>query len=225
MIVHKFIARTKGFTPNVVVHVGAHKASEVERYEYLGVRRVIWIEADEDTAKQARNTLKRRPAGATEHTLVEALITDTDGDEVPFHVFSNKGGSSSIFRATDIFRAHWPDVRETGEVKVLTSSRLETVLAGLPLEPGDLDVLVIDVQGAELLCLKGAGRYLEGLAFIEVETSAEAIYDGAALAPEIDSFLTKAGFRRISDLQWHGDVVYLREDRLQEPRFARLLSA
>ncbi len=50
-------------------------------------------------------------------------------------------------------------------MKTLTSSRLETALDGLGLAPEDVDVMVLDVQGAELLCLKGAGRYLDHVTF------------------------------------------------------------
>ncbi|MEI9965312.1 MAG: hypothetical protein WDM92_12105 [Caulobacteraceae bacterium] len=71
MIIDDLIRRAEGYVPGVIVHVGAHKGGEAGRYETLGARRVIWIEADDETAEMARRKLARR-SGATEHTLLQA---------------------------------------------------------------------------------------------------------------------------------------------------------
>jgi FkbM family methyltransferase len=183
---------------------------------------MIWIEADDRLAKMARLNLAARPPSGTRHKLVQALITDRDGVETEFHMMSNKGASSSIFRPTHRHLEAFPKVLETGEVKRFVSSRLDTVLQKQGFNPRDLELLVIDVQGAELLCLNGAGEYLDHPIFVEIEMSEEEVYTGGALAPELDAILTKAGFTRVSKIYWHGDTVHVRLDRLSESQRERL---
>lgn len=73
-------------------------------------------------------------------------------------------------------------------------------------------MMVFDIQGSELLALNGSGEYLEKVKFIEVELSQEAIYAGAPLATDVDSFLQARGFVRQTDMIWHGDAVYSRSE-------------
>ncbi len=52
--------------------------------------------------------------------------------------------------------------------------------------------------------------------------SQEEIYEGGALWQEVDGFLSAAGFRRLSPVLRHGDVIYMRESRIGDPRFAAI---
>jgi FkbM family methyltransferase len=222
MIVDRFVKEASDFTPHTIVHVGANYAQELERYEALAPRRVVWIEADSRIAAAMKSSVERRAGPGVDHICVEALVTDSDAKDAAFNIFSNEGGSSSVFTATETFRRHWPDVIETGEVRTLKSSRLDTLLRKLSVEPGEVDVLVVDIQGAELLCLKGSGAYLERAVFIEVEASSEAVYNGGVLFPELDQYLRNAGFARVSRVPWHGDVVYVGRSALARAGFRRL---
>jgi hypothetical protein len=73
-----------------------------------------------------------------------------------------------------------------------------------------VDVLIVDIQGAELLALRGAGEFLSHVRYLEVELSKESIYEGAPLAGEVEAFLKAAGFVRETEMPWHGDAVYRR---------------
>jgi FkbM family methyltransferase len=222
MMVDSYMAKIPGFKPRVIVHVGANAGRETGRYEPFQPRQVILIEADANLVEQMKARMANEPTGTVDRICIEALITDQDGQDVIFNYFNNRGASSSIFRSTDLLRTKWPGVRETGETKVMTSTRLETALRRVALSPGELDVLVIDIQGAELLCLKGAGAYLDYVIFIEIEVSREEIYEGGVLFSEVDEFLRRAGFKRISEIPWHGDVVYIREAILDNEAFRHL---
>jgi FkbM family methyltransferase len=211
-----------GFRPNTIVHVGASVAQELRSYEALRPRQIVWVEANPSIARRLRWRIRLRRSSAVKHVCIQALVTDKDGQGVVFNIFNNDSLSSSIFKAAGALRREWPDVRETGKTKTLVSSRLDTILLNRSIEPDDVDALVVDLQGAELLCLKGAGAYLAHVSFIEVEVSTEAIYDGGVLFPELDSFLSAAGFVRVSAVPWHGDVVYVRTAVLGLPGFERL---
>ena len=222
MIVDAYVRRAVGFKPGTIVHVGGHLAQELKEYEALRPHRIVWIEADRAVAEEMARRVAARGDQGVEHICVQALVTEKDGDKVTLHVFSNDGASSSVFSATDTLRRTWPDVKETGEATQQKSSRLDTILRSKSVEPDDVDVLVLDIQGAELLCLKGAGAYLDHVCFVEVEVSQEAIYDGGVLFPELDGFLFNAGFARVSPVPWHGDTVYVRRSDLARPGFRHL---
>lgn len=203
--------RSKGFFPKGVVHVGASLAGEMADYISLSPERIVWIEADPSVFARLKGSISEEAIKGPPHQiLINALVTDKDGDPVNFKLFSNNGESSSIFSSTDLLRSTWTDVHETGATLDLTSRRLDTLLTENGLQPTDIDVLIFDVQGAELLGLRGAGDFLRNAKFVEVESSLVEIYAGAPLAGEVDAYLTEHGFRRETPLQWHGDVVYER---------------
>jgi Methyltransferase FkbM domain len=219
-----------GHRPRGIVHVGAHAGEEMSDYLALRPQLIVWIEADPTTFKllergvAVHNRLIKRRAllnrfrnffgkltvapESVRQVCLNALVGESDGTVFPFHRFSNRGDSSSIFAATPLLQKTWPHVVETGEVLSLVSRRLDSLLFAVGVAPGDIDVLVFDIQGAELMALKGAGPFLKAARFVEVEVSQEPIYDGAPLAPNLDSFLNGCGFERLSDLPWHGDAVY-----------------
>jgi hypothetical protein len=60
----------------------------------------------------------------------------------------------------------------------------------------DVDILVLDVQGAELLCLNGAAELLKSVQIIESEVSKRSFYKDGVLLPELDTHLRGAGFTR-----------------------------
>lgn len=198
------------FRPRVIVHAGAHLAEELPEYEALAPDTVVWIEADPELYGRLVAAVEARRSPAIRHLFANALITDSVGEAVRFYHFSNDGQSSSIFRSAENLRLNWPEVHETGRELVLRSDTLENVLARLGIPPDRLDVLVLDLQGAELLALRGCGEYLKHVAFLEVEASTVPIYDGAPLFRELDPWITGHGFRRLSVVSFHGDAVYTR---------------
>jgi FkbM family methyltransferase len=57
-----------------------------------------------------------------------------------------------------------------------------------------VDAIWMDVQGAELKVLQGAGERIKDVQVIMTEAGVEAYYEGHTLKPEIDSFLASNGF-------------------------------
>ncbi|MEI9964192.1 MAG: FkbM family methyltransferase [Caulobacteraceae bacterium] len=222
MKVDEYASKVEGFSPRVIVHVGASYLQEIDRYQRMIPCKIVWIEAVPKLLADMERRVADCGDAAVEHVLIQALVTERDGDRVEFHHFSNKDASSSIFPATDRLRGRWPNVKETGDVSILTSSRLETVLQKAAIDPADVDVLLLDIQGAELIALKGAGAYLDQVTFVEVEMSLEEIYAGGVLYEDLNAWLEGRGFARVSPVKWHGDVVYVRAARLADEAFAAL---
>lgn len=73
--------------------------------------------------------------------------------------------------------------------------------------------LVMDVQGAELMALRGFQRGLARVQFAFLEISETELYAGGALFPEVDAFMRRAGFVLLN--KWlnahrYGDGLWMR---------------
>jgi FkbM family methyltransferase len=204
------VIEAAGYRPRGIVHVGAHKGQEADRYLSLGTELIVWVEGDPDRLPSLNKVVRRSPP-STRQLIICSLITERDGALVDFQRYANKGLSSSIFGPTELLLSDYPGVVPTGEVLQLTSSRLDTALSAAGVTPDQVDVMAFDIQGAELVALQGAGAYLKGVEFIECEVSEALLYAGAPLAHEVEAFLREAGFRRITKMRRHGDVVFRRD--------------
>ena len=62
----------------------------------------------------------------------------------------------------------------------------------------DVNVLKMDVQGAELMALSGAPRILSGVQIVLLEVAFLPFYDGCPLFADVESFMTAHGFHRVA---------------------------
>ena len=164
-----------------IAHVGAHYGEELATYQALSPQRIVWIEADPGCFEKLKAVVTAHGSDQVNNICINALVTDQDDETRDFFVFSNEGGSSSIYHATKELEKTWDDLRETGETLTLQTARLDSILRKVEISPEHVDVLVIDIQGAEMLCLAGAGEYLNSVKLLELEVSQEEIYKGGVL--------------------------------------------
>jgi FkbM family methyltransferase len=207
-----------GLELRTLVHVGAHLGQERNRYEALGYRRVLWVEGSQAVHQRLAESLSRHMGERTarglptaEHLSVCALLTDREGDEAALREFSNDGMSSSIFAATDTLKARWPDLQETGQLQHTRTRTLDGLLSDQDF--GRVDTLVVDVQGAELLVLKGAGQTLAQVKAVVSEVSTQPLYSGGVLYAELAAFLQARGFVPMSVPRRHGDMLFVHPQR------------
>jgi FkbM family methyltransferase len=191
-----------------LVHVGAHFGEERAVYEAMGFTDVLWIEASAEDYRVLVARLALPSDSATRHVAVNAFAADTSGRTLALRRFSNDGASSSIFAATPLLRQVW-GVDETGTVEDVMTATVDDVAArnGF-LEP---DLLVVDVQGAELLVLMGGLSVLGAAKAVIVEVSRKPYYAGGVLYPELRDFLRAQGFAEAHRAPDHGDQLYLRQ--------------
>jgi len=76
-----------------------------------------------------------------------------------------------------------------------------------------IDFIYLDVQGAELMVLKGAGNLIKKIGAIWMEVEAIELYEGQPLKNEVERFMKKSGFVRAKDTvdEISGDQLYLRQ--------------
>jgi len=204
------IVRMREAIVNTIVHVGAHEGQEIEEYLSLMPSKIVFIEADPTTFLiLQKNIAENYRSQRSLFLLFNELISDVDGKILNFYKFNNSQ-SSSVFKSTDLLKNTWDGLDETGEVLSLKSTTLGKLLFGEEINITDLSILILDIQGSELNALKGLGDEIRKFKYIEVEVSAEEIYQGGPLFAEVNELLALKGFKLIGNTQWHGDAVYER---------------
>jgi len=108
--------------------------------------------------------------------------------------------------------AKWTRVVGQEEVDVCT---LDDWCQQNGIDPRRIDILKLDVQGAELKSLYGARNLLRHVKLVYLEVSFVPIYKDCPLERDVDAFLRESGFRRReiypSDQPHHwGDALYVR---------------
>lgn len=203
---------THGKRPlKTLVHVGAHLAQERAVYERMGFQDILWIEGAPDTYRKLVESFSDTDMkSGIRHRVLCALLAEVSGKDVPFYKFSNAGASDSLFQATTEFRHQWPQLEQLPEVQQLTTMTLDDVVAVQGLTD-KVDVLVVDVQGAELLVLKGGLKTLSHVGAVVCEVSTQSFYAGGVLYPELRSFLAAHGFMpTLEPGKSHCDLLFRR---------------
>jgi FkbM family methyltransferase len=187
-----------------ILHVGAHRAEEKDAYFSNGVESVIWVEANEELARFLRDNVSDE-----KNVIVNALVSDIDDIETQFNI-ANNGQSSSILNL-GIHSSLFQDVHYCDK-KTIKTKTINKIMSDLGNKK--IDFINLDIQGAELLALKGSTDYLSDVKAIYTEINTEYVYQNCALVSEIDSFLRQYGFERVETKMWSnhpwGDALYLK---------------
>lgn len=185
-------------------HVGAHECEELEFYSKLGLNpeQVIWIDAMPNKVKEA--TERGIP------NVFNAVITDRDGDDVEFNI-SNNGQSSSVLEFGTHSVEH-PWVHYVDKIRA-TSVIIDTFMNENQIDATKLNFWNFDIQGAELMALKGATQSIQYADAIYLEVNEKELYVNCGLIHEIDAYLLAHGFSRVlTHMTVHGwgDALYIR---------------
>lgn len=172
-----------------VVHVGAHTGEEAVDYANAGITTVWWIEGNPDIIPMLQRNVYRY-----DQHVVCALITDVAGEQRKFNVTNLDSLSSSVFEFGTHARVS-PDMHWV-EHKTLTTSTLDEVVSSYGVS--GCNFLNMDLQGAEMLALRGATLLLERIDYIFCEINVDELYIGCARLPELDAFLWNLGYDRVA---------------------------
>jgi FkbM family methyltransferase len=184
--------------PKGVLHVGASSGQEIAEYYKNGIKATVWIEALRDVYEQLKINISKYP----DAIAINQCISDVDGKEVQFNVANNEGQSSSFLEFGTHTKEH-PTVKFVNRIKMETI-RLDTLIEKYRLDMDKYDFLNIDLQGAELLALKGLGEYLKGFKFLYLECNRAELYKGCPMVEELDEYVKPFGFERV-ETKWTGN--------------------
>lgn len=188
-----------------VIHIGAHELEENDVYKSLNIQNIIWIEANEEIVNKCK--LKYPNS-----TILPFAICDVDNTVKQFIVTNNYQSSSLLELKTH--KIEHPQIHEIQRIQVNTK-RLDTLVQEQNVDLYNFNLLNIDIQGAELLALKGSENTLKHIDYIYLEVNEKELYEGCALLPEIDSFLENKGFKRVEMIMLHhgwGDAFYIKSN-------------
>lgn len=187
-----------------VLHIGAHDCEELPFYSKLGLspNDIIWIDALSSKVEEA----KQRGIP----NVYKAVISDKDNEEVMFKVTNNVQSSSILDFGTHSI--HHSNVKFVDTIKDVTTSIKSFYLKNKIDEP-KYTFWNLDIQGVELLALKGAEDLLKNVKVIYTEVNTEEVYTGCAKLHELDTYLSTYGFTRIkthmTPYGW-GDAIYIK---------------
>jgi len=128
------------------------------------------------------------------------------------HLVGNKG-CSSLLKAEGRFEEWYKD---TIEVETIT---IDTLLEEEGFNVEDFQLLNMDVQGAELMVLKGSEKVLDNVKWITTEATWEdPDYIDNVMYDELKSFLESKGFvetQIVPHAENWGDVLFVKETHEQ----------
>lgn len=207
-----------------IFHIGAHAASEARFY---GDTPVVWFEANPELTPKMLENIAPFP-----RQRGFCVLLGDQSREVDFNVCPDSGGSSSIFALGPYSagpQSLWPqwDIRMEKTVR-LQMETLDSFLPAHGIDPADYNYWVLDVQGAELLVLKGAKESLRHCKVISTEISTVEVYEGGARYEDIKSELASAEFIPLIEPHVlnmkHGDVAFVHRSLANSAYFRFLLS-
>ena len=190
----------------VALELGSRDGIDAIRIaDHFGAEVVTW-----ECNPEALGLCRARLANREDVELVE-LAAWSESKILPFFpVVNGNLGASSAFRANHDYPYEKPYEQIVIEVE---ASRVdawwEANRAGVP-----IDLLAMDLQGAELEALKGMGDLLDSVSYIITEGQHQRLYHDTPLISDIEAFLVERGFRLVKGLpanSWFGDFLFSKD--------------
>lgn len=211
--VYEFLRKsyyTFGVPRKGLIHIGARAAEELEHYQEHKLKDILWIEADPAAEPALREAVKKHPGSK----IAMVAIADQTGS-ITLHRTTNTGHSSSILKLKNHLQ-YYPYIQEADAIEV-PSYKLDDFLSAE--QKQQYNVLVMDIQGAELYALKGATETLKHIDAIIAEVNFDELYENCVLMPELDKFLQAHGFVRVDTISvayYTGDALYIKDKQFSK---------
>jgi FkbM family methyltransferase len=177
-----------------------------ERQSYLdkGIKDIIWVECNKSLYDKISDK------NSDNEKVFNLLISDVDNKTEILKITNNTQSSSIL--DLDRHKIFHPDVVVTETIE-MKSTRMDSLINDENIDITKYNFINLDIQGAELLALKGFGDYLNHFKFIYTEVNTSHVYKDCAVISEIDDYLSNYGFIRyetqITGNEW-GDAIYIK---------------
>ena len=204
--------------PWVIFDIGSCEGEDSIRYARLFPAARVWaVEALPVNVDLIKANLSRHGVDRVE--VVALALDDTTG-HATFHVSSGRpddappdtdwdyGNKSSSLLPPDAHLKTHPWVHFDNSVQVETD-RLDALAQRCGLTA--IDYIHMDVQGAELRVLNGAGTLLDSVRVIWMEVEAVPLYKDQPLKADVERFMASRGFEKRLDTvdSLSGDQLYV----------------
>ena len=191
-----------GIEPSLIIDAGSYDGGDALRFATAFPQsRVIAIEADPDRFAMVHRTLQ-----TTRIEVQNVAVNDRDGpvDWYPTQIDGQPSDQGSIYRQSEALDQAFPFVRQSRHPITVSGRRLDSLCRELAI--GQVDLLHMDIQGAEHVALRGLGTMRPKMIFLETQNDRKA-WIGSATSAATRNLLRKIGYRMAADLR--SDRLYV----------------
>lgn len=196
MISFNYLFQKYRIKPTGILHLGASVGQEMATYRQLGMSPIVFVEAIPAIYEE----LKRNMISYPEAICINECIGDEDGKEVIFNVSNNEAQSSS-FLELEHHKVIHPSVHYVEQIPMVTKT-VATIVRENNIDLSKLSFLNADLQGTELLALKGMGTLILYFKYLYLEVNKMPVYKDCPHVDEIDAYAAEYGFRRVETGNW-----------------------
>ena len=196
----------------VIFDVGSRDCVQsIEFYNMFPNSKIYAFECNPNTLNICRKNIEPY---SDRITLIEGAVCDYDG-EIKFYPINQdktltswkdgNPGASSLFVSNGQYT-----VEKYVQDEITTNChRLDTIMKKYNIE--QVDIIWMDLQGAELLAFKGLGTYLDNVKYIHTEVSHKEMYTGQVMFKELNDFILSKDFKIKNNIRgrgWQEDIIY-----------------
>lgn len=180
-----------GKIPGTILDIGANKGQWFSQCKETFNCHVHMMEADNDNHNDLKDCQKRYMG---QDSITIALLGKEDGITMPFYkIKSDNNTGNSMYRENS---SYFKDCN----IECLPSMTLDSVIGDMYEK---IDLIKLDVQGAELDILRGGQKTVAKCDLILMEVAFQQYNLGAPLAPEVFAYMDSIGFQAIDMLEKH----------------------
>jgi FkbM family methyltransferase len=195
----------------VILDIGSRDCVQsIEFTKYFPNSTIYAFECNPNTLDICKSNIKNY----NNIKLIEGAINDYNGECKFYPINKDKTittwqdgnpGASSLFIAT----GNYPHETYFQDEITINCHRVDTVLKNEKIDK--VDLIWMDLQGAELLALNSMGSILHTVDYIHTEVSYQKIYNDQVLFPELNNFLIDNNFISLTlskHVGWQEDIIY-----------------
>jgi FkbM family methyltransferase len=202
--------------PLIIFDIGSRDCCQsIEFYKQFPNSKIYAFECNPNTLDMCKKNI----IGYSDRiTLIEGAVCDYDG-EIKFYPINQdktittwedgNPGASSIFKSNGTYT-----LETYVQDEIITNChRLDSVMNKYIIPK--VDIIWMDLQGAELLALKGLGNYLQNVKYIHTEVSHKEMYTGQVMFDELNNYILSNDFIIKNNLKlqgWQEDVIYIKKN-------------
>jgi FkbM family methyltransferase len=203
-----------------IIEIGSRDCEETLIFnDFFPKAHIYAFECNPDTLPICKSRVK----DINSITLVEkAIVENNNEDYVTFYKIDKNAtrttwidgnpGASSLFLASGKYPI---------EDYVQTPIIVPSISLGVFVEQNNIkniDLLWMDIQGAELMALRGLGGFIKNVGIIHLEVEFMEIYKNQPLFNEIKLFLNLNGFKAVDFTSFNvfsGDCIFVNNDIIE----------
>lgn len=200
----------------VIFDIGSRDCLQsIEFYNNFPNAKIYAFECNPNTLDICRKNIKDY---TDRITLIEGAICDYNG-KIKFYPINQEKtittwkdgnpGASSLFKSNGLCTIE----HYVQDEIYINCHRLDTIMEKYGIDK--VDIIWMDLQGAELLALKSLGNKLKDVKYVYTEVSHKEIYTGQVMFNELHNYILSNNFFLKNNLTmsgWQEDAIYIKKE-------------